>query len=152
MTRPIKFRAWDKKRKIMVGTDYPENWSDDRKDFSELWGPEDQLYLEGIETMDTWNRFVLMQFTGLKDKNEKKIYEEDILGHHNNQIDWKSGDGEQAVVMWDKKCSRWDMDFYSIYGGEGHLTQEESLNGRIADKWVVIGNIYENPELLKEKR
>jgi uncharacterized phage protein (TIGR01671 family) len=103
---------------------------------------------------DTWNigHFpgnAIMQYTGLHDKAGKEIYEGDILGPKRQTLkSWTSGDGERAVVQWDDDASKWDMNFYSIHGGEGHLSWEESLNRRVRDGWKIIGNIYENPGLL----
>ena len=137
--REIKFRAWDKVLGIcqVTGIDF-------RVDVA--WVSKDgrkTTYTLNIENAN------LMQYTGLHDEGGKEIYEGDILGCHDNVKRWKSGDGERAIVEWDKNKSRWGMMFHSIYGGEGHLCAEESLNNRVRFEWVVIGNIYENPELLE---
>ena len=87
------------------------------------------------------NECILMQCTGLKDKNGKLIYEGDIvrkqdynaLGYFRERI---------CTVFWWKILAGWAIettlgDAYSITDYESHQLE-------------VIGNIYENPELLQE--
>lgn len=71
----------------------------------------------------------IMQFTGLKDKNEKEIYEGDIIM---SAINYKSFGNE--VVEWD------DSGGYTFFS-DG----EYGINPKICK---IVGNIYENPELL----
>jgi uncharacterized phage protein (TIGR01671 family) len=75
----------------------------------------------------------LMQFTGLLDKNGKEIYEGDILENMNwREWNYKNGEKHRVVVKWTsgKKFSGF---------GIGEDTHYE-----------IIGNIYENPELLSQ--
>jgi hypothetical protein len=72
----------------------------------------------------------IMQFTGLHDNNGKEIYEGDILERYSDMVPKGSNPFVRSVVEWEKY--RWE----GIWG---------FMSG------VVIGNIYENPELLKEK-
>lgn len=68
---------------------------------------------------------VFMQYTGIRDKSGAEIYEGDIL---------KSEENEVCAVEWSR----------------GRVSFE--LNPRLSWSWVgyeVIGNVYENPELLK---
>lgn len=87
-----------------------------------------------IEFINNPNNKV-MQFTGLKDKNKKDIYEGDVL-----EI---GGDKIRAVVYWNDKFAWWDLEDY-----------EHSLGLLIETRRFVdievIGNIYENPELLTQ--
>ena len=75
------------------------------------------------------NHFKYMQFIGLKDKNGKEIYEGDIVKHHN---------GIHCVEYWDSSAS-FQMDL-----------SNSVLDQEICDysEVEVIGNIYENKDLL----
>ena len=71
--------------------------------------------------------YSIMQYTGLKDKNGVEIYEGDIMG-------WECYEGTKHQVRW--------VVEYNI--NQGFKTWSSTKNDEI-----VIGNIYENPELLK---
>jgi uncharacterized phage protein (TIGR01671 family) len=79
--------------------------------------------------------FVLMQFTGLQDVNGKDIYEGDIIKPSDSKLFF--------VIAWDEKLCK--------FGGL-HPDKEFGLrlNKLNTDYYTVIGNIYENPELIKE--
>lgn len=116
--RSIKFRAWDKVSKSWVKV----------KDFSDI-DNDGQLY--PVWTIVPESNVELVQFTGLKDKNGKEIYEGDIH---------KLAEGILAIVEWDEKCAAFQSQ---KIGGE---KRSSHLFGIEFGK--VIGNIYENPELI----
>jgi len=85
----------------------------------------------------------LMQFTGLKDRNGKEIYEGDIIKYHYFYF----ADGSEI----EKECVcsvKWDDTFanFDAMDKEGFA---HFLGNASDDGIEVIGNIYENPELLK---
>lgn len=77
----------------------------------------------------------LMQFTGLHDKNGKEIWEGDIISHDKTR---------GVVVVWNEEIAGWDVEFQDNYKTWGSLP--DFFPGEIQ----IIGNIYENPELLKQ--
>ena len=131
MSREIKFRCWDKRlnkmyKVLSIKFDEPQ-WiycEDSRFDHFSL--KPDELEI--------------MQFTGLKDKNGKEIYEEDI-------VVWSCFDGERYRVIYD----RWGIPALAgVFNCEAYDFKElDMCHNATSNKCEVIGNIYENPELLK---
>ena len=136
--RPIKFRAWDKKRKLFVGSDYPNNWGNDK---DEWWTDTALMDLVGIEKINENERFVVQQFTGLLDRKGRMIYEGDILAEGAQLLG-------PLVVKWDQGLCGYEL---RNKGGNlsEHLLDLSGPNDLGQNIWEVIGNIYEHPNLLK---
>ena len=80
------------------------------------------------------------QFTGLTDKNGKRIFEGDIVKHYNN-----SDDGfDIGALYWDETFSQWKRT--SI--GNFH-SRDFTYRVSRSCEYEVIGNIHDNPELMK---
>lgn len=135
--REIKFRAWDRAvRQMCIVRGI--NWLEGEA----LCSP---IFKKGAVTY-TWREiedFTLMQFTGILDKNKKEIYEGDILKCHADQIN---------------KCSspKWRYSVISVPAGFVLVRNDKlanlhlSCNPQVNKTMEIIGNIYENADLLKE--
>ena len=124
--REIKFRAWHKEEKIMgevLGIDILHK--------EIFFSNEDVDCYEHTDFKD----IELMQYTGLKDKNNKEIYEGDILSNGNNEKPYK--------VIFENGSFRAEFE-------EDFEEYSFDLIDVVAQGCEIIGNIYENPELLGE--
>lgn len=119
--RDIRFRAWNKNKKEIF---YPGMISENSQ----------------IEHKMGFWWFELMQFTWLKDKNWKDIYEWDVLQYINNE--WDSTD--IYFVEWNKRWFVWRWSKRK----EWEFNECDGLDCPERDM-EIIWNLYENPELLK---
>lgn len=85
----------------------------------------------------------LCQFTGLTDKNGKKIWENDIVNHN----------GEYALVKFGMYCSSFDYGSYNLgfYVDFPEETFYRKELGYWRRKVETSGNVFDNPELLQEE-
>lgn len=122
--REIKFRAWDKGKKIFLPQDSFAVLTDHYAGPLFVMVKDFENYRDG--EFGYQNDFELMQYTGLKDKNGVEIYEGDILDFHNGYI--------QVIHFYDGCFRLKDNPYQSNY-----------------EHGLVIGNVYQNPELLNNK-
>jgi len=125
--RELKFRAWDKFNGIMT---YQKNNS-----FTQRY----LFFREMADYEHSGNGIEYMQFTGLKDKNGKEIYEGDII----------------KGFEYNPKAPKFDVTFKNgcfCWGDEplGYDFENHDVNWKPEksnpEKWAtIIGNIYENP-------
>ena len=145
--RKIKFRCWDKEKKKMTST----------LDLITFSG-----FLAGIEMKEPnySDNFIFLQFTNLKDKNGKPIFEGDIVKTYYIPA-WITKEEKQLaekIGLKDKDKNIdgeiWEVEFIA---GTFGLNQEKYTRfyhlGHFAEiQLEVIGNIYGNPELLKSSQ
>lgn len=129
MGREIKFRAWDKTNnrwindtEFLIDSDglvllFDSERGNEVKGLSGKWRTADE------------EEIILLQSTGLKDKNGKEIYEGDIV----------FSDGHKGIVVYEKEFAGF---YVQEIGSEFSAKLKQAL-------MEIIGNIYENPELLK---
>jgi len=149
--REIKFRSWDikpleGKSKMIYGIDKIKEFYDGIVLIDEL--------LNGVAP-----EVIIMQFTGLKDKNGKEIFEGDIVKasqweyakKHFKPIGKKSDN--EGIFLIEIRAGHWGLETHwkhiSGYECSTHIMGDKN-ESRNMIQIEVIGNIYENPELLEE--
>lgn len=130
MNREIKFRVWDIELHMWINN---------------IGMGKDNTLCKGTE-----KRFAVMQYIGLNDKNGNEIYEGDILCNDEYQTwEWrgvvKFSHGVFGVEWLSNVKSK------SMVGSWGQKHNLRKLDDDIVERQIIIGNIYENPELLSER-
>ena len=146
--RSLKFRVWG-----LYGDEYIYIDEENQAEAESYWdrgciaildekhivdyGTDEDGDGDGYEYCDVQEVETIEQYTGLKDKNGKEIYEGDILQDDSN---------DTAVVIWREHHGEWGIKWI-------HMGIEDSLSHRM--EWghlnEIIGNIHENPELLEQE-
>lgn len=124
--REIKFRIFDgvEMNYNVIGFDY--NCGGIKKDVVTTFHEK-----YGTEFFQISDNFPLMQYTGIKDKNGKEIYEGDIVRYFKDEL---------ATIEFKRGCF--------VIESENYIDYFYEILGEIE----VIGNIYENEDLLKNKK
>jgi len=125
MKREIKFRAWDVKNQTWIDINGLSIWFGLHPDSGSVYGVTEQGNLREYPI----NEVALMQYTGIKDRNGVEIYEGDIIKVASNAV---------ATIIY-------FTPYAQFIGQQGNFLMD--LND--GNRYEVIGNIYENPELLK---
>lgn len=88
----------------------------------------------------------LMQYTGIKDRNGTEVYEKDVVQFvHPSPNKSNRRPVINMVVSWSAKRAQWGMYWRSL---KGDLLWQ-SLGSHLDENHTVVGNAYQNPELLK---
>lgn len=128
MSREIKFRFWDSFNACWT---YSDKVADGLSGFFNLYSA----------TLHGDNNPILMQYTGLNDKNGKEIYEGDIVNN-----------GKEKIWNREVKYYKYGFWFIQINGAAKYPITFEGMaekNINHQSNWEVIGNKHDNPELWK---
>lgn len=139
--RPIKFRAWDEQRKVMLQED-ELGYIQPRTELSPGYAQTavkkllvdhkgEAYFLTDSKEPQRAPRLKILLFTSLLDKNGKEIYEGDVV---------ETQSEEKGEVLW--HCGAWMKAPIPKEGEYPLLLWQEPI-------LEVIGNIYENPELVE---
>lgn len=131
MAREIKFRAWVKDEQFMMDLSHMF-FSFPKGTLFQVAQMDNCYSLEDVE---------LVQYTGLKDKNGKEIYEGDLVKNSTGATgEVKFGEHDTDSQDWNS-CGAYGFYFSGKRGREEALT----------DEYRIVGNVHENPELLEKK-
>lgn len=126
--RDVKFKAWDKEHKRWTNYSIADDLPRFYDKHTGCW-----------KTDKEGKRFVLSQYTGLKDKNNREIYEGDVI----KAISFARWIG--VVEYSDENQAFIFDDLDKKYRGKSTVFMNQFDDG-----FEILGNIYENPKLLKE--
>lgn len=124
----FKFRAWDKEENKM--------WNVETLYIEDEWVKVNDGSIYGV-TKDLIRSYCLMQSTGLRDKNGVEIYEGDIVQHSEKPNPCFSS----PFKVIQARTGEWRLDNFRC-GTVLAFSNQDELE--------VLGNIYENPELLED--
>lgn len=138
--REIKFRAWDYNNEKIIG------WENIRIEKEENETNISVIVFDG-SIGDNYDDFPIMQYTGLKDVNGKEIFEGDIASF--TVFDAFGSDKQfKGIIKYQSGIYEvWENNDSEYFGSNGsfilnHVWLQD-------DEFEIIGNIYENPELLE---
>ena len=133
--RKIKFRAWDKKEKKMYY---------DVQDTYDFMINNGGCFEESFKDVLEYDNYVVMQYTGCKDANGKEIYEGDII-RLEGVDDREIGSTWEHIGKIVYKRGAFFVCYFDYYA-DG---DEELICDAQVEFGTVIGNVYENKELLE---
>lgn len=151
MNRVIKFRAWDDKgKKWLLGYDLGTLGGFSMFGEVMLFGEWSQVLQEtDLQEFDT---IKLMQFTGLTDKNGVEIYEGDIV-EFSDKWEWYRSTYGIKMRFADKKehtklKAQYDAEPMERREVKIPDCYQELSTSDLKNYWEIIGNVFENPDLI----
>lgn len=142
--RDIRFRLWCKEKEEMM--EIRKMAFEDNK----VWCISCVDHDSDFEYFPEDDDHVLMQYTGLKDKNDREIYEGDIVSLRNEFSNWKGSVvfDEGAFKLAIKHSWANSLSYFS----KTDVFEDMGARTVLNNVYEVIGNIYENPELLGDAK
>lgn len=147
MSREIKFRAWLEPR-----------WENDTEANKMYYDVQDSYDTLGdvtpediMDSFSSWlheDHAIVEQYTGLKDKNGKEIYEGDVISQYVCGIKNFKGKDCRRYTTWEVRWNKTECCFELHYLA-GSLFGDSMMSDD--DEYEIIGNIHENPELLNKE-
>lgn len=141
MMNKIKFRVWDKVIKVMR-----EVLSIDFEKQEVICPPRGHEFSEWFNQNLPFNEVLILQNTGLKDKNGKEIYEGDIVEFNNCDYQRTAGHLDDEIIVGEVEysCGVWGL---KEANGQLHDLYISLVNDEEAE---VIGNIFQDGDLLRD--
>ncbi len=153
MSRVIKFRMWTG-RTMLYDVSSVYECLKQQKGFDEGYKLGQQV---GVIPYDHHaDGSLFLEFIGLNDKNGQDIYEGDVISDLDNFgciTGWGGGEyddfPDKKLIVWDGTDATFKLEFLNEkYHGRG-VSGFSLCKGNAISRFEVIGNIYQNPELLK---
>jgi uncharacterized phage protein (TIGR01671 family) len=145
MNREIKFRVWDVENKTMIP--WSTAWHAPCKiPKGSFEGQIDDVYLPIliVALLSTETKLIVQQYTGLKDSKGKEIYEGDMIKLPDSRF---LGNKE---CIWTPYGHVWYSDIGGWSVSYNHMYSENSDQLSYINETIeVVGNIFENPDLIK---
>ena len=126
MNREIKFRAWDNENKYMITS--KQGIFTALRNSMNITVQDNGYYNNGDLLKPNKEKYTLMQYTGLKDKNGVEIYEGDKVMF---DYEWTEPD-EIGIITWNKDTASFQI--------KGHIP---SSSMKHLDRMKVIGNVWD---------
>ena len=137
--RDILFRVWDKEEGVMNYE--PFEYGND----ADIHGSSSQILLNNFFKKD-W--LIFMQYTNLKDRGGKKIYEGDIIKMYD--LGWVGKVIYKTDIQFSDNTNLTGWWFQCKEAKDGSFPLRTDSNYYVGNVLKVVGNMWENPELLKE--
>lgn len=149
---PKRFRVWDKERKALVqhptkvdhdGDNYGPFKQDETVEYSDVFTIQDLIRMRHVCRPEVFNKLIIYQDTGIVDKNSRDIFEGDIIVDHGYTI--YPDRNLVGFVTASHVAAGWTIS--SPMNGY----RRTNLILSKVNQYEVIGNIFENPDLLVER-
>ena len=150
MSRELKFRVWDKKL-----NKFTRGYDEEVGSFDEVYSDPPGIFFAGLRYLnEDSNRYIIQQYTGLKDSKGKEIYEGDIVKELRFD-DWGDTVGyEYRGVVYYKTLDNYDFNnglkFSGVVTFPNLEENQKYIGNSLQTNCEIIGNIFEHKHLLEK--